>query len=287
MGWWYLILVILGATLVWPLGRWAMRKDGNAQVLGFWISLISTLIGFTFVILTGQHFWTWQVLAAGTLFGIAYSVGFCVLIMYCLKIGPVGPTVTINNLAMICGVLYGMVWLKPHIPNSLTFVGIAGTVLALVFIGHKSSSPDSVRRINRSWLKLVLVGGAFSGFSFMAQTYVGIRYPDQSFIFVASGFAVSTLILLPLVLALPDFFHRRSERWVGIFMGIINGFLLPLTFAALKQFSVEVVFPITVTTPMILMLLMGHFLYREYLTKTTLAGCCLGILSVGILACSR
>ena len=46
-------------------------------------------------------------------FSVAYSVGFYILIMRCLKTGPAGPTITVNNSAMICGVLFGIFFLEP------------------------------------------------------------------------------------------------------------------------------------------------------------------------------
>jgi hypothetical protein len=61
---------------------------------------------------------------AGALLAVAYSIGFWVLIMQCLKIGPAGPTVTVNNMAMVCGVLYGVLWLHPHgWPHALVVAG--------------------------------------------------------------------------------------------------------------------------------------------------------------------
>jgi len=39
MSWIALCIIVLFGTAIWPLGRWALRGDGEPIVVGFWVSL--------------------------------------------------------------------------------------------------------------------------------------------------------------------------------------------------------------------------------------------------------
>jgi len=112
-GWLLLILAVIGSTILWPVGRWGLQGDGRATVMGFWISLTMGTVSLIGWLTRGGLHVPRGVCMAAALLGIAYAIGFCMLIMQCLKIGPAGPTVTINNLAMVCGVLYDVMYLRP------------------------------------------------------------------------------------------------------------------------------------------------------------------------------
>jgi drug/metabolite transporter (DMT)-like permease len=225
----------------------------------------------------------WQVWVAGAVMGAAFAIGFCSLIMHCLKIGPAGPTVTINNMAMVCGVLYGLLSLQRRTPNMWVIMGIAGTCIALALIGMgRAQEEANVHRVNRQWLRLVLLGGAFSGLSFMAQTHAGMHYPDHKFLFATVAFSVSALILASTVLARGEQSHQRERRG-GICIGVLQGSAMPATLASINHIGPEVVLPVITTAPMVIMLIVGHFVYREHLEQSQWVGCVIGALSVVLL----
>jgi drug/metabolite transporter (DMT)-like permease len=59
---------------------------------------------------------------------------------------------------------------------------------------------------------------------------------------------------------------------------------MALTLAAFAHLGSAVVLPSRCTTPVLLMLVIGHFAYRERLGRTQLAGCIVGAGSVLLLA---
>ncbi|NLC59253.1 MAG: EamA family transporter [Armatimonadetes bacterium] len=285
IGWLYLAAAVAGGVALWPLGRWAMQKDGQATILGFWISLTGGVLGLSLVILLGRPLVVWPVWGAGLAFGVAYAVGFCMLIMHCLKIGPAGPTVTINNMAMVCGVLYGALWLKPHPLHPSAVLGVAGTCVALLLLGKARPSQEvGTPGVNPRWLKLVMAGGAFSGLSFITQTHVGVLYVEHSFLFVSTGFFISALILLPGMLRARGSFGHRRERTAGLGIGSVNALLGPVGLAAMHHVGAEVMLPVSLVTPIVVMLLVGHFAYRERLDRLGWAGSLAGLASVALLA---
>lgn len=289
------MLVVALGTAIWPLARWILGTKNDVRVMGFWVSLASATLSGGLLAWQGAPCGIGPVWLAGAALGVSYAVGFILLIMRCLQIGPVGPTVTINNSALICGVVFGVVWLDPHVPDGRVIAGIAGVLAALALVGNRrrevrgpgSVKPDDRRlAISPEWKRRVMWGGAFSGLSFMSQAYVGIRHPGlaPSLLFVCAGFAVSASILLATVIRRPRVLLQRREMLGGILLGVGNVLGLPLTLAAFPYLGSEIVLPVTVTSPMIIVLLLSAAVYRERLDRWTWAGCCLAALAVGLMA---
>ena len=41
IGWLLLLLIVVAATAIWPVGRWALSGDGKASVMGFYVSVVA------------------------------------------------------------------------------------------------------------------------------------------------------------------------------------------------------------------------------------------------------
>lgn len=63
-----------------------------------------------------------------------------------------------------------------------------------------------------------------------------------------------------------------------------NGVTLPLTLMTIRQSGAEVALPVTVATPILLVLVIGLVFYRGRLSAATWIGCVLGALAVAALA---
>jgi drug/metabolite transporter (DMT)-like permease len=314
-GWLLLTLAVAASTVLWPVGRWGLHGNGRATVMGFWISVTMGAVSVIGWLSRGSWVIPPQVWVAAALLGIAYAVGFCTLIMHCLKIGPAGPTVTINNLAMACGVLYDVLVLHPQgVPDWRVLAGALGTCFALVLIGMRGRDPTgnssvasshahSAREdrgntgdpptkkialtpglVPRAWYVMVMIGGAFSGLSFITQTHVGRLFPAHSFAYLAIGSCVSALILLPVLLREPKVWRHSRERLAGLTIGAVSSTSMLVTLAAFKYFSSAVVLPVTVVTPVVLVLLIGHFVYREHLGRGQTIGSIIAVISLMLLS---
>lgn len=217
--------------------------------------------------------------------GVAHAYGFWLCIMRALQIGPAGPTVTINNMAMVAGVLYGLLALAPTRPTAWTVAGLAGICTALLLLGFGRPAENAVHRAAaRRWGRLVAVGGAFSCLSFVAQTHVGALHPAYKYLFGAAGFDLAALLLLPPMLRRPASFRRRGERLGGLALGVTNAMILPLTLMAIRQVGAEVALPITLASPILPMLVIGRVFYKERLSAAAWIACVLGALSVAAVA---
>jgi len=281
----YMAILVCASTLIWPIGRWVMQKDGKSEVLGFWISVTAAFLSGIMLLVMRKSFFVPDVWVAGLWMGIAYSIGFCVLIMGSLKVGPTSLTTTLNNMAMLCGVLYGTVWINRNVPGISVAVGVTGVCLSLVMMGVSSSRKGTTTTaISRKWLSMVIPGSAFSGISFITQTHVGMFYPGHAALFIFSSFTISTLILLIFVRSRKGKLYRPSEFKAGIFIGIVTSLGMFLTLVLIRLVGAEIVLPVTVASPIILMLLIGHYVYHERLSRYAVIGCIVGALSVALLA---
>lgn len=286
MGWIILCILVLTGTAIWPLGRWAMKDSGEPAVVGFWVSLTVAVMCGIGTALAGD----WRgapagVWVAGGLMSVAYAVGFWICVMRALQIGPAGPTATINNLAMAAGVLYGLLVLTPGRATIWTWAGLVAVCAALVLLGLGKPSANGVQRTTGArWMRLVAIGGAFSCLSFVIQAHVGTLYPVHKYVFGLAAFGTAAVLLFPVMLRDRSRFARRRECVGGVALGLVNGAGLPLAMVAIRQLGAEVVLPVTVATPILLVLVIGRVFYKEHLSTAAWIGCVLGAIAVAALA---
>jgi len=286
MSWIILCIIVLAATAIWPLGRWALKDNGEPVAVGFWVSLTIALVCGAGTAATGD----WRgasagVWVAGAAMSVAYAVGFWICVMRALQIGPAGPTATINNMAMTAGVLYGLLVLTPGRATVWTWAGLTGVCAALVLLGIGRPSENGVHRAaGARWVRLIVIGGAFSCVSFVIQAHVGTLYPEHKYVFGVAAFGLSAALLLPLMLRDRLRFMRCRELAGGVILGAVNGAILPLTLVTIRQLGAEIVLPVTVATPILLVLIIGRVFYKEHLSAAAWIGCVLGALAVAALA---
>ncbi len=306
IGWICLLSCVVASTMIWPVARWGLHANGNVRVMGFWTCLTSAAVCAVALSLqfgvpgvggfAGEHS---DVLIAGGVMAVAYAVGFYILIMRCLQTGPAGPTVTVNNSAMICGVLFGVLWLKPSMhtpwivewPNPWIVLGAAGTLAAMVLVGlgKTPQNADTVSPkapVTTRWKIFLMLGGAFSGMSFMTQAYVGTFHPEAKFgfLFAGFGFGLAGVILLITMASRLRRILSWRELLGGAGVGVLNTVSIPLTMKAYSCFPAEIVLPVTVVTPIAFNLLIARVIWREHLSRVVWAGCILAMIAVAAIA---
>jgi drug/metabolite transporter (DMT)-like permease len=272
-----IIVSIIGATLLWPINRWVVRNGGRAEVYGFWISLSGAVISGAFCFGLGQlprQPGMWVVGAGG---GLAFAIGYCMIIMYCLRIGPVGPTTAMNNMGLVWPVAVGIFWLKLHSLNLWGYSGLGLVVAALICFGLTSGKKGEGSRsqpVTMQWVMWASIGWIFSGISMTCQMLNGVYFSKLPFAFVFAFNFCAAIILAPLAL------RKRStlkEIVPGMIYGTIAVFLLVATLVSLRYFGPEIIYPFTVAIPIILVLLLERFVYKEHLARSALVACGLSI----------
>ena len=107
-------IAVVCATLIWPINRWVMHNSGRSEAYGFWLSLSAAFVSGCAALILAQSLRQPIVWATGAMMGFAFASGYCLVVMYCLRIGPVGPTVAINNMGLVWPIVLGALCVKPH-----------------------------------------------------------------------------------------------------------------------------------------------------------------------------
>jgi len=282
---WLLIsLVVLSSTLLWPVNRWAMRNNARPEAIGMISSLVGMALAIAFGLVLGSLLSVGVALLIGGVGGVAYAVGFFLIIFYCLKIGPTGPTVTLNNMGLVWPVLIGLLWFSTSSPTITQWAGFAGTLLALALTGANRSKNTAVTPITARWTIWALVGWAFAGISMSTQYLNSQLVPGAPYAYLLALFGVALAVCLLTSVVKRNGLPVRVEILAGLCTGLLNVAGISLTIYLLGRMSPTIVMPITVAGPVILMLLFGHFVLKERLNPVGWTASALGLASIVFLS---
>jgi len=285
----YLIIIVLGGTLQWPVNRWAMRHHARPEVLGLCISVVAVAIGAVSVLMTRRNPFVTEVIVFGGIAGIAYSLGFCMVMFYCLKIGPVGPTVTLNNLGLLWPVVISLFFFAEVRLSVIMLFGLLATLLAVVVMAWNRFGNGSItmRSNTTRWFVWALIGWGFSGVGLSCQFLFSHYQPESPFTFMVSMYGVSLILLTTISLIKRNRLFRKEEMLAGSFNGIIMAIIIPLTLLVLTNMPAFLVFTFITAGPVVLMLLIGHFFLNERMNRAGWTASALGVIGIIALAVSK
>jgi drug/metabolite transporter (DMT)-like permease len=266
------------------LNRWVVRSGGRTDVYGFWISLFGALTAGLMGLALGQNFSNRALLPLGLMVGFAFALGFCLIINYCLKIGPTGPTVAANNLGLVGPVIVGLFWPKSLPISPYMVVGFGLAAIALVTFGLSSYQSKTENPITPRWAFLVFWGWLLAAISMTGQYLGSILVPESSFALVCIFFIASTLILFPFTLRYGKTWFNFMELVGGAANGTIQAVSIFVTQRALQAYPSATVFPVTVLGPLIAVLLLSGLVYRERLSRLTWTACLAGVAGLALLS---
>lgn len=299
---WVLIsLVVLSSTLLWPVNRWATRSGARPEAMGIVGSLVGIPLAILLGLALGSPLLAHRALLIGAVGGVAYAVGFVLIIFFCLRIGPTGPTVTLNNMGLVWPVLIGLLWFAPAAPAAVQWFGFGCTLLALALTGANRSRDEAVTPITARWAGWALVGWVFAGISMSCQYLDSQLAPNTPYAYLLASFTVALVICLGISIVKRivtvhegETQQRNSlpthvEALAGVSVGAINVFSITLTILLLGPLHVSpaIVMPVTVAGPVILMLLIGHVILKERLNSLGWTASALGLAGVVCLSLSR
>ena len=278
-----LLVPVILSTAIWPINRKVMQEGGRGDVYGFWISLVAAITGGLLATIFHQSLAVKSLWMVGGVVGLAFSLGFCIIVNYCLKIGPTGPTVAANNMGLIGPVVVGLLW--PVSQNLTPQVGIGIVLVILAIIGFSfSASGEKNKSVTARWAVLAVLGWVFSSLSMTGQYVGGVLNPKLPLAQVTAFSTVSTVLLLPFVIRRGKSWFKKVELWGGVLNGLCQALALFMTLTALQHMPSRVVFPITVLTPLILVLLLSGLVYKERLSRLVWIACGVGVVGLALLA---
>jgi hypothetical protein len=278
-----LLVPVILSTAIWPINRQVMQNGGRGDAYGFWISSAAAVSGGLLAAIFHQTLAVGSLWIVGGIVGLAFSLGFCIIVNYCLKIGPTGPTVAANNMGLIGPVVVGLLWPVRQPLSAPVAVGIVLVVLAIVGFSFSASGEKS-KTVTARWAVLAVLGWVFSSMSMTGQYMGGVLNPKLPLAQVTAFSVVATVILLPFMIRRGKTWFKKVELLGGILNGVIQAVSLFMTLQALQRMPARVVFPITVLTPLILVLMLSGLVYRERLSRLVWIACGVGVVGLALLA---
>lgn len=285
-----LILGIAGATFFWVLNRWTVRHDGRPALYSFWLLLTGAVVGGVLAAGFGQSLLDPDVWRFGLIIGLCYA-GSLKLMLFCLQRGPSGPVVAVNNMGMVWPVTAAFLLPYPRRPPFLTVLGVLSVCIALILLGVARKSARNITEGNsagagssaRSLGPAMFLLWVVAGLSMMFQAIAGRRLPDNPLALVSVLSLVACGAVLPMCVRTSRPRVRRNEVVPGIITGMVQVITGYAILVGTARLGAQIVFPFVIATPIIIMLMVGHFAYKDRLGRLGWAGCLLGAVGLVLL----
>lgn len=279
MGLVYLLIVVLGITATALISKLAARRNIGALDLATSLFGISTVLGLG--VLWGQPSapWTHPEILFSVIGGIG-GAGAVLAFNRAVREGHFGYSNAIYRSAFLIPVLYAVLFLNA--PLHSTTVGGIACILAGILLMSNSSAPTH-GKINAQWrwIGLILLAFLFSGAPRVGQTLVHASHGNY-YHYLFLSYLVGTVALVGITLQQRRF-DPASLTWgtgsaIASYLGVL------CTLKALEALTPHVVFPISLSAPIILGVLLSLGMFREKITSRGWLGVTSGVTGILILA---
>lgn len=280
MGFFYISMVVLGITSVALLAKLSARKNVRALDLTMVIFTVATALGYFFVLFFKVPAGAFT--PAVLLYAIVAGIGGALAVFafnQAIRLGHFGFSNSIYRTSFIMPVIFGVLFLSAK----LKWITIAGIFLILAAIFLMSWSNDAFTKGKKNefkWFILILTAFFLSGLPRIGQLQTNVHNQNY-FAYLFISYAAGAVILFVMAViskkfnakALPYGSAAAAASFVGVYC----------TLMALKQMPAAVVYPITLSAPIILGMLLSRW-FREKVKALGWAGVCLGIFGIVVLA---
>lgn len=272
------------------LNRWTVRHDGRPAIYSFWLLLVSASVGGVLAAAFGQPLLSREVWLFGSIIGLCYA-GCLKLMLFCLQHGPSGPVVAVNNMGLVWPVTAAFLFPDPRLPSFLTVLGVLSVCAALILLGVARKSARNATPGNsagtgsraRSLGPAMFLLWVVAGLSMMFQAIAAKRLPNSPLALVSVMSFVACAAVLPMCVRTSRPRVRPNEVVPGIITGMVQVITAFAILVGTARLGAQIVFPFVIATPIIIMLMVGHFAYKDRLGRLAWAGCLLGALGLVLL----
>jgi drug/metabolite transporter (DMT)-like permease len=285
MEWVYVSLVVLGITSVAFLAKLADRRGVTAMDLSLTLFGASTLLGIGFLLWKPAPLTDVSLTSILTA-GIAGMCGGLAVFAFnaAIRRGPFGFSNAIYRSSFIVPVVFSLLFLAESL-RTTTATGII-SVLAGVFLMSWSADSFDVKQPSAfRWFLVILTAFLLSGGPRIGQTLTArwkLDYGLYLFVSYLAGF---------LVLTVPALIRRRrfSLKSIPFGTGAAAGSFLAVfcTLKSLETLPKSVVFPVTLSGPIVLGTLLSLSVFRERIRPAGWIGIALAVAGILVLSILR
>lgn len=281
MGFIYLLIVVLGITATALISKLAARRGIGALDLATSLFAISTVLGAAVLYRQPTAPWTSPEILFSTIAGIG-GAGAVLAFNRAVREGHFGYSNAIYRSAFLIPVLYAVLFL--HAPlHPTTLAGIACILAGIVLMSHSTAAPTAgeSRTTPWHWIGLILLAFLFSGAPRVGQTLVHASHGNY-YHYLFLSYLVGTVALVAITLPRRRF-NPASLTWgtgsaIASYLGVL------CTLKALEALTPHIVFPISLSAPIILGVLLSLGMFRERITPRGWLGVTCGVIGILILA---
>jgi len=280
MGFVYILLVVLGITSVAYLAKLSAGKGVSSFDLTFVMFACASILGYFFAEFNEvkSTCYTAELWSISILAGIGGVMAVYVF-NNAVRIGHFGYSHAIYRSSFLIPVVVSVIFFG-SILNITTAAGISA-ILASIFLISWSNDAFSKGQKNILWFLLSICAFALSGLPRIGQLLISHNHLNSFaylFISYAAGFIALFIIFLT---------GQRRIKIQALFYGVLAAFASYLgvycTLEALKLLPAAVVFPVTLSGPIILGMFIS-FVYREKIRLHGWIGVFLGVCGITILS---
>ena len=278
-------LLVAATMAIWPLNRWALRHGATPVGTGIVLSAVTLVGGVVGSLVTGQAIYHPAAFFFGALGGIAYAVGFVLILLKCLAIGPMGPTAIASSLGFAGTVLATLTVAYAPPASPALFAGLGASLLAVLLM---AAAPVTTRgESGADWSRLIVAGWAFLVIASAAQFLSGRFAPQAPFGYIVAQALVSLLLLLIVASTGTAGRPKVPDLLAGVGTGALAAALIPLSATAVSGMQAVTVYPVVVAAPALLVVALGALAYRERLTVWGWLACAAGVAALVLLSLPR
>jgi drug/metabolite transporter (DMT)-like permease len=282
MGFVYLFIVVLGITATAVIAKLAALRNITSLDLATSLFSISTILGLLMV-------WPQipvKVTGAALLISFVAGLGggFAVLAFNsAVRVGHFGFSNAIYRSSFLVPVVYSVLFLHAAL-RPTTVLGILLILGGIFLISQSTASFEKGRKAEFRWFLLIMAAFLWSGAPRVGQTLTSLLKIDyRLYLFLSYLFGTLTLLIFSVA---RQSFNPAALAWgtgaaVASYAGVF------CTLKALETLTPQVVFPISLSAPILLGVLLSLFLFREQVRPTGWVALALGVSGITMLAIWR
>lgn len=280
-------LAVVLSTAIWPLNRWALSRGGSPAGIGIVLSVVGLAGGLVVARITHQPVYHPAAFFLGSLAGVAYAIGFVLLLLRCLERGPAGPVVAANGLALAAPVAASLLFPYAPVPPLPVLVGLGTAALALVLLTLLPLVRDRAGDARRArWRIMLVLGWLLTGLGGVAQLASARYAPQAAAATIISQYLMSLLVLLVAASAGAGW-PKGPDLAAGVATGLVSAVVLPATFTALEAMPGALAYAIAAAGPAFLVVLLGRVVWKQRLTVWGWLGCAAGVAAIVLVSLPR
>ena len=278
----YILLVVLGITSFAYLAKLSAKNGISSFDFTFVMFAAAGVLGYLFAEFNHVEIasYTFELCSISAMAGIGGATAVFVF-NKSVRIGHFGYSNAIYRSSFLIPVIFSVIFFKATL-NIITIAGILFILTSIVLVSWSNDVFAGGRNNNNTlWFFMIIGAFALSGLPRIGQLLIS-HHKLNSFAYLFMSYAVGFILLLIFFLT-----RRQRVKARALLYGILAAFAsyvgVYCTLEALKLMPAAVVFPITLSTPIMLGMFIS-FVYREKIRLAGWIGVFIGICGIIILS---